>query len=51
MTEIFSGEIILYVHNLQDLEDIMKDLLKIDGVESYKIRRIIKWIKIKSYHY
>ncbi|MBP8994111.1 MAG: bifunctional (p)ppGpp synthetase/guanosine-3',5'-bis(diphosphate) 3'-pyrophosphohydrolase [Bacteroidales bacterium] len=36
--EIFSGEIILYVHNLQDLEDIMKDLLKIDGVE--KVTRL-----------
>ena len=28
----------LYVHNLQDLEDIMKDLLKIDGVE--KVTRL-----------
>jgi GTP pyrophosphokinase len=36
--EIFSGKIILYVHNLQDLEDIMKDLLKIDGVE--KVTRL-----------
>ncbi|HOE38637.1 MAG TPA: RelA/SpoT family protein [Bacteroidales bacterium] len=36
--EIFSGEIILYVHNSQDLEDIIKDLLRIDGVD--KVTRL-----------
>ena len=36
--EIFSGEIILYVHDSQDLEDIIKDLLRIDGVN--KVTRL-----------
>lgn len=29
---IFTGEITLYVHDTQDLDDLMKDLLRIDGI-------------------